>query len=531
MSEVVVFNTEVQRHPLLPPTNDGTRGTNPVHFSRSFAGAGFPSRLYSSHSLFPILTYLTSSSTHRTPLNTCAAHRTSLQSRQCRTDMAYNDDAVKAKLTSLNESQDSIVTVAQWIMFHRRHAVQTAKLWLNSLQESPSASRRLNLLYLANEVVQQSRARGKLDFKTAFEPLIADATALAYKGANQDIQTKVRRVIDVWRSRNIFDAPTQQGIEKKMDDVDKTKGSSKLGGGPGRLGGSLFGGGGSGGVAPELDAINKNQVAVNKAEAAYKTPVTAASAKYTETIDPSTPVPSAPVRAAKLRGLVKDLMAAQNAVEASMKSRRELVAGLEKLVASNRAQLAQEESTSRDIGTKIDNMEATIREVEDSIMRGVDPSPVHGNGNGLEFERPETEGFTPPPPEIESFTPPSTHGDEDDTATKTTPQKRLSGDPTGAEPAEVPPPNMPEPPPVLPGAMNGAAETQALLANLGSLKGGPIRTPSGEIPVSSSAGSPGDPRLKRRKMSHRASTDMDDEIFGNGMGGVDEDGISAMLGQ
>ena len=34
-------------------------------------------------------------------------------------DMAYTDDAVKAKLSALNETQESIVTVAQWVMFHR----------------------------------------------------------------------------------------------------------------------------------------------------------------------------------------------------------------------------------------------------------------------------------------------------------------------------------------------------------------------------------------------------------------------------
>lgn len=33
--------------------------------------------------------------------------------------MAYNDDAVLAKLSSLSETQDSIVSVAQWIMFYR----------------------------------------------------------------------------------------------------------------------------------------------------------------------------------------------------------------------------------------------------------------------------------------------------------------------------------------------------------------------------------------------------------------------------
>jgi regulator of Ty1 transposition protein 103 len=105
--------------------------------------------------------------------------------------MAYNDDAVLAKLSALNETQESIVTVAQWIMFHRyvnlgfsfkrdlaitrppcagrqlvatcmhsspwiwrlianrRHADRTAQLWLQRLKDSNS-NKRLTLIYLAN---------------------------------------------------------------------------------------------------------------------------------------------------------------------------------------------------------------------------------------------------------------------------------------------------------------------------------------------------------------------------------------------
>jgi hypothetical protein len=84
--------------------------------------------------------------------------------------MAYTDESVRAKLSALNETQESIVTVAQWIMFHRygacdalallidqrlnsftfrRHADKTAGLWLQRLKDS-GAPKRLNLLYLAN---------------------------------------------------------------------------------------------------------------------------------------------------------------------------------------------------------------------------------------------------------------------------------------------------------------------------------------------------------------------------------------------
>lgn len=37
--------------------------------------------------------------------------------------MAYNDDAVLARLSALNESHDSIATAAQWIMFHKYEAI------------------------------------------------------------------------------------------------------------------------------------------------------------------------------------------------------------------------------------------------------------------------------------------------------------------------------------------------------------------------------------------------------------------------
>jgi hypothetical protein len=33
--------------------------------------------------------------------------------------MSYTDDGVRAKLSALNETQESIVTTAQWMMFHR----------------------------------------------------------------------------------------------------------------------------------------------------------------------------------------------------------------------------------------------------------------------------------------------------------------------------------------------------------------------------------------------------------------------------
>lgn len=439
--------------------------------------------------------------------------------------MSYSDDAVRAKLGALNESQESIVTVAQWIMFHRRHADRTASLWLERLQEATQSAKRLNLIYLANEVVQQSRARSKQDFLLAFEPLIADATALAYKGSSQDMQGKLRRVVEVWRQRNIFDMRIQEQLENRLAEADKSKSQGKSMGGGGRLGGSLFGGSG-GSAAPELEGVNKSQIAVNKASAPLTGQLSNANTEYAKMTDPATPVPSAPVRAAKLRGLVKDLMAAEGAVNASISARKELIAGLEKLVASNKAKLADEESSATVLKAQIEGMETTIRDVEDSIMRGQDaPAPgADGSMNGGNDwnQRPETEGFTPPPPDVEAFTPPPNDDTNGDSNANATLAEQLYTTTTGAEPISEEPANHNEPPP----SFVPPPATDAPALDLQSI----LRSAAGETPPTASPGAfSGDPRLKRRKTSHKSSSNDDDFINGGGLG-VDEDGISAMLG-
>lgn len=130
--------------------------------------------------------------------------------------MAFSDDSVKAKLSALNETQDSIVSVAQWIMFYRRHADRAAQIWLEKLKES-NTSKKLNLIYLANEIMQQAKVRRKEDFLVAFMPIISEATAAAYKGAPREVQIKIRRVVEVWRSRQILSSGVQDATEARID--------------------------------------------------------------------------------------------------------------------------------------------------------------------------------------------------------------------------------------------------------------------------------------------------------------------------
>lgn len=44
--------------------------------------------------------------------------------------------------------------------------------------------------------------------------------AVAYKGASNDIQQKLRRVVEVWRQRSIFELPIQEAVEARVDGMD-----------------------------------------------------------------------------------------------------------------------------------------------------------------------------------------------------------------------------------------------------------------------------------------------------------------------
>ncbi|ATY66597.1 DUF618 domain-containing [Cordyceps militaris] len=347
--------------------------------------------------------------------------------------MAYNDDAVLARLSALNESHDSIATAAQWIMFHkyannaeanwqygtnslepRRHADRTVALWMQRLKDS-SATRRLSLVYLANEVAQQSRIRRKEDFIIAFSPVIAEATSLAYKGAPTEIHGKLRRVVDVWKDRNIFEAPIQHAIESRLDELDKAKGTTRPG-----FGNSPFTSNTAATAPHEFIPLISGFQKVQKLRVPLKSTIESANQEYEKQTDPSTPVPSAPVFAARLNGLLKTLSNAETATRESVATRESLIADLEKMLQGQRSELEIDHDALSQLSARKAEIEDKKQQVELAIMRALGPadtSDPQTNGEestpAQEPGRPEMEAltppmmeeFTPPPPEIEPLSP------------------------------------------------------------------------------------------------------------------------------
>lgn len=264
-------------------------------------------------------------------------------------------------------------------------------------------NKKLVLIYLANEITQTSKMRKKEEFLKAFEPILAEATAIAYKGSPHETQGKIRRVIEVWRQRSIFNPGIQQEVEKRLNDVDSSRTTKKP-----ALGGSLFSGSS---IPTDLAPVAPQALALQKADLAAKPALATANQDYEKLTNPNASVPSPPMHAAGLAALTKKLALAESAVADSLKARQALVAGLEKLLQTNKDKLLQEEELVEDLHTRKDAIESRKREVEEAILKGlsaaeqnrISTAPLPVATTSPRQDRPQVEELTPPP--MESFTP------------------------------------------------------------------------------------------------------------------------------
>jgi regulator of Ty1 transposition protein 103 len=265
----------------------------------------------------------------------------------------------------------------------------------------------------------------------AFSPVIAEAIAIAYKGASADIQGKLRRVIDVWKERSIFEVPIQSAIETRLQELDKARGNVKSG-----FGGSPFGSNAPS-VPSEFAPLISAHQTVGKLSVPLKSTVSAANEEFDKQTDPTTAQPSAPVYAARLTGLLKTLANAESAVAECVKAREGLISGLEKLLEANRTALDNDKNAALELAERKQAVEDTKQQVELAYLRvkgSIDGSEVKAeDGSGSpapEPDRPEMEALTPPPmesftpPEMEALTPPNM--DDPEPVFQTEPEPELS---------------------------------------------------------------------------------------------------------
>ncbi|XP_055950126.1 regulation of nuclear pre-mRNA domain-containing protein 1B-like [Argiope bruennichi] len=116
----------------------------------------------------------------------------------------FTGEALEKKLQELNNSQQSIQTLSLWLIHHRKHHKTIVQVWFKELKKA-KASRKLTFMYLANDVIQNSKKKGP-EFSKEFSTVLSKAFAHVNESVNEP-KTKqgLERIINVWADRNVYD--------------------------------------------------------------------------------------------------------------------------------------------------------------------------------------------------------------------------------------------------------------------------------------------------------------------------------------
>ena len=128
--------------------------------------------------------------------------------------MSFTADSFKGKLVKLSDSQQSIQTLSHWVQHHKRACDESAAVWASEcLRAAPN--RHLLFVYLANDIIQNSRKKGNEFVKSYGDQLITVLPAV-YDLAVPPVQTKLVRMLSIWEERGVLAASTISELRSKL---------------------------------------------------------------------------------------------------------------------------------------------------------------------------------------------------------------------------------------------------------------------------------------------------------------------------
>ncbi|XP_066261480.1 regulation of nuclear pre-mRNA domain-containing protein 1B [Euwallacea similis] len=127
--------------------------------------------------------------------------------------LGFTETGFIKKLAELSNSSQSIQTLSFWLIHHRKHYTSVVKIWLRELIKA-KPSRKLIFMYLANDVIQNSRRKGPeygrefgTQLKKAFEHI---------SQSDEDTKNRLERILGIWQDRQIYNAVQIQEFKRGL---------------------------------------------------------------------------------------------------------------------------------------------------------------------------------------------------------------------------------------------------------------------------------------------------------------------------
>ncbi|XP_061639917.1 regulation of nuclear pre-mRNA domain-containing protein 1B isoform X2 [Phyllopteryx taeniolatus] len=129
---------------------------------------------------------------------------------------SFSETALEKKLSELSSSQQSVQTLSLWIIHHRKHSGLIVKVWHRELKKAKT-NRKLTFLYLANDVIQNSKKKGP-EFTKDFETVLIDACSHVASEVDESCKKHMERLLNIWKERNLYRGDFIQQLTLAIED-------------------------------------------------------------------------------------------------------------------------------------------------------------------------------------------------------------------------------------------------------------------------------------------------------------------------
>ncbi|KAE8281959.1 Regulation of nuclear pre-mRNA domain-containing protein 2 [Larimichthys crocea] len=113
------------------------------------------------------------------------------------------ESTLDKKFRSVTNTMDSIQGLSTWCIDNKKYHSLIVRHWMKSMKKS-DASHRLNLFYLANDVIQNCKRKNAIVYRTAFAEVLRDAFLLVNFEGDPKVTKSVERILSIWEDRGVY---------------------------------------------------------------------------------------------------------------------------------------------------------------------------------------------------------------------------------------------------------------------------------------------------------------------------------------
>ncbi|XP_019737132.1 regulation of nuclear pre-mRNA domain-containing protein 2 isoform X3 [Hippocampus comes] len=145
-----------------------------------------------------------------------------------RSSNAALEASLDRRFQGISNTMESIQSISGWCIENKKQSGLVVRYWMKWLKKSDN-NHRLNLFYLANDVIQNCKRKNAIVFRSAFADVLPNA-ALLIKDAK--VRKSVERILSIWEERSVYPeellTQLKANLNKKEKDREKQKEKEKV---------------------------------------------------------------------------------------------------------------------------------------------------------------------------------------------------------------------------------------------------------------------------------------------------------------